>query len=350
MTSHQTQPLPSTGRRRGALARIARALPFAVAGVAAAGCQSANDRFLSVTNPDIITPVNVQSADGAVALANGVLSTFRNITGAARAPGCSAACSPTSGRPARRSSRTTRPTSAASSSSTRRSPASSGTSTACARAPTRRSGSLGQYSPGSTALLAEMYVARGFAEMQLALDFCNGIPIAATTGGAAPENGTPRSGAEVFRIAAASLDSAIAIASGTDAQSLLINRAARVARARVALGLNDYAAAARAGRHRADELRLPAHLLPHDEHEHDLGPGPQLAPLQRRATAWRATRATSRCGTRSRSPRRSDPRVPTHDPDVGRDQRAGRPHLCAHDADLGSARRRWTWRTASTRG
>jgi hypothetical protein len=103
---------------------------------------------------------------------------------------------------------------------------------------------LNQYSPTSRALLAEVYLARGFAELQLASDFCNGIPIAASTGGTAPENGAPKTVAEVFALAAASLDTAIATATGTDTSSVKVGRAARVARARVALGLGDFANAA----------------------------------------------------------------------------------------------------------
>jgi hypothetical protein len=102
---------------------------------------------------------------------------------------------------------------------------------------------LRKYSATSSALIGEMYLARGYAELQLASDFCNGIPIG--NGNAVPpENGTPRSTQEVFRLAAASLDSAIAAASGTDTRSVLVNRAARVARGRTALALGDFGTAA----------------------------------------------------------------------------------------------------------
>ena len=41
--------------------------------------------------------------------------------------------------------------------------------------------SLTRYNPTLKALLAEVYLARGFAELQLASDFCNGIPISDST-------------------------------------------------------------------------------------------------------------------------------------------------------------------------
>ena len=56
----------------------------------------------------------------------------------------------------------------------------------------------------------------------------------------------PRTGAEVFAVAVASFDSAIALASGTDNQNVLINRAAKVGKGRALMALNQYAAAAQA--------------------------------------------------------------------------------------------------------
>jgi hypothetical protein len=90
-----------------------------------------------------------------------------------------------------------------------------------------------------------MYFARGYSEMQLANDFCNGIPL---SNGAGEEvvYDQPRTGQEVLAVAVASFDSAIAIATGTDAQSLLISRAAKVAKGRALMALNQYAAAAQA--------------------------------------------------------------------------------------------------------
>ncbi len=91
--------------------------------------------------------------------------------------------------------------------------------------------------------IGEMYLARGFAELQLASDFCNGIPL--SDGAAAEPTGAPRSTvAQVLGVAVSSLDSAIALANGTTTGDLLIARAARVAKARALLALNRPADAA----------------------------------------------------------------------------------------------------------
>lgn len=104
---------------------------------------------------------------------------------------------------------------------------------------------LRQFDSTNTALLAEMYFARGFAEMQLAQDFCNGIPLSDGSGEELIFD-SPRTGAEVFAVAVASFDSAIATATGTGAQNLLISNAAKVGKARALMNLNQYAAAAAA--------------------------------------------------------------------------------------------------------
>jgi hypothetical protein len=88
-----------------------------------------------------------------------------------------------------------------------------------------------------------MYFARGFAEMQMAQDFCNGIPLSdAST--PVPVNGTPLKVAEVFGRAIASYDSALALVPDAAAAAVDINRAARIGKARALLGLDSVAAAA----------------------------------------------------------------------------------------------------------
>jgi len=93
---------------------------------------------------------------------------------------------------------------------------------------------LTQYRPTPASDIAEMYFARGFAELQLASDFCNGIPL---TDGAGDEikYGPGLTVKEVFTVAVASFDSAISIASATDNASVTINRAARIGKARALL-------------------------------------------------------------------------------------------------------------------
>jgi hypothetical protein len=102
---------------------------------------------------------------------------------------------------------------------------------------------LRKYLPNEKTKMAEMYFTRGFAEMQLAQDYCNGIPLS----DASTEIfvlGTPLPVAQVFDRAIASYDSALALATGTDTSSVRIARAARIGKARALLGVNKVAEAA----------------------------------------------------------------------------------------------------------
>lgn len=220
----------------------ARANRILLAGLLLTGCQAANDRFLNVVDPDIINASDVNNAESAVALANGVISTFKSTTGGGESTwmfgGLLADEWSTSSTFIQNDETDQRRIQLINSSVT-------GQLRQLYRTRTRADeaiAALQKYSPTSRALIAEMFLSRGFSEMQLALDFCNGIPIGITNV-LPPDNGTPKSTAEVFAIAAKSLDSAITYANGTDAQSVLMNRSARVTRARVALALNDYATA-----------------------------------------------------------------------------------------------------------
>jgi hypothetical protein len=101
---------------------------------------------------------------------------------------------------------------------------------------------LKQYRPTETTRIAEMYMARGFAEMQLASDFCNGIPLSDASGQDIVY-GKQLSVAEVFAVAVASFDSALAVGTGADAQTTLVRNATRVLKARAQLGLGQIAEA-----------------------------------------------------------------------------------------------------------
>jgi hypothetical protein len=90
--------------------------------------------------------------------------------------------------------------------------------------------------------IGEMYFTRGFAELQLASDFCNGIPLSEAAGDVVTL-GQPLPVAEVFNRAIASFDSALANVPGTSAAEVDIARATRVAKARALLGVNKVAEA-----------------------------------------------------------------------------------------------------------
>lgn len=222
---------------------LSRAAALLALSLATSACQTANDRLLGVTDPDVINPGDIVNADGAIALGNGTIATFRSITGGGESTwlfgGLLADEWSTSSTFIQNDETDQRLIPEFNSSIT-------GMMRDLYRVRTRADeaiAALNKYSATSKSLIGEMYFARGFAELQMASDFCNGIPIG--NGNAIPpENGKPFTTQQVFQLAAASLDSAIAVASGTDAPSVLVNRAARVARGRVALALGEFDKAA----------------------------------------------------------------------------------------------------------
>jgi hypothetical protein len=97
-----------------------------------------------------------------------------------------------------------------------------------------------------TTRIAELYMVRAFAEMQMANDFCNGIPLSSQD-----ENGNlvfdvPRPISYVFEAAVASADTGLSLipASATGTQDVLVRRALLVTKARALLGLDRIAEAA----------------------------------------------------------------------------------------------------------
>jgi hypothetical protein len=231
----------NTGRLRTPQ-RIGAAVAVSLTLVAVA-CQSANDRLLQVTDPDIINPSDVLSVDAATSLAYGAINTFRSVTGGGESTwmfgGLLADEWSTSSTFIQNDETDQRVIQENNSSVT-------GQLRNLYRVRQRANESiaaLNKVNPTARALIAEMYLARGFAEFQLASDFCNGIPIN-NVYSADPANTTPQTTAQVFAYAAASLDTALSFSNGTDAQSVLIGRAARVVRGRTALALGDFTNAA----------------------------------------------------------------------------------------------------------
>jgi hypothetical protein len=99
---------------------------------------------------------------------------------------------------------------------------------------------------------AEMFFVKGFAEMSLAQDFCNGVPLSRGVSAQELIYGGPLDVVQVFDTARASFDSALALlpASVTGTQATLIRNAARVGKARALIGIsrsNLAAAAAEVG-------------------------------------------------------------------------------------------------------
>jgi len=232
--------------RRGS-ARLPFLAVAAVMGTAAIGCGGGTDTLLEAVDPDIINPTDVQSADGAVALYNGALKRLRDASAAGSTNGNESTWL-FGGLLADEWS--TSSTFVQNDEGDERSIQTNNSTVTFAfrtLARVRTSANqaipaLKQYRPTETSRIAEMYMTRGFAELQMASDFCNGIPLsdASSTDIA---YGKPLTVLEVFTIAAASLDTAINTATGTDAQSVSVRNAARVLKARAQLGLGQIAEA-----------------------------------------------------------------------------------------------------------
>jgi len=212
-------------------------------GLALSACSSITDNLLTAETPGIIPPVLTQSAEGALGLANGTLDTFRSITAGNESTwlfggllGDEWSTSSTFPQNDETDQRHIQENNGQVTGMLYRLYR---TRIRAAEAIT----ALNKYAPTNRSLIGEMYFAKGFAEMQLAQDFCNGIPISNLVDGV-PQAGDPETDAKVFTRALASYDSAIAFANGADARSVLIGRAARIGKARAQLGLKQFAEAA----------------------------------------------------------------------------------------------------------
>ena len=103
--------------------------------------------------------------------------------------------------------------------------------------------SLNSYAPSETSKIAEMYLVMGIMEATLGQDFCNGIPLGETINGV-PEYTKPLTNVEVFNQAIARYDSALALLTGTAAQTVYVRNATLIAKARAQVALGQFAAAA----------------------------------------------------------------------------------------------------------
>ncbi|MGH7670882.1 MAG: hypothetical protein ACRENQ_15455 [Gemmatimonadaceae bacterium] len=209
-------------------------------GLAVSAC-NATDQLLSARDPDLINPSDLGSPDGAEALRVGALARFSNMTAGSDGNestwmfgGLLADEWATSSTFVQDDEVDERNIKLDNSIVTGQYRAINRVRTAANQAIV----ALQTYSPTQSVNIAEMYLARGYAELQLASDFCNGIPLSDAAG----DNltyGTPLTVAEVFTRAVASFDSGLALG-GSDP----LANALKIAKARAQVGLGDPAGAA----------------------------------------------------------------------------------------------------------
>jgi starch-binding outer membrane protein, SusD/RagB family len=222
---------------------------------ALSACDSVKTTLLEAKDPDIIDPSSVQSPAGATAVRAGALSRFRLMTTGSGNAGTEGTWLiggllgdewSTSSTFVQNDEADERAISTSNGSV-------EGSLRAIYRVPTSANQAialLNKWKPSPSADIAEMYFIRGFAQMQLAQDFCNGIPLSDAAGDAV-SLGMPLPITDVFTIALASYDSAITFsalslaktkADSTSADA--INRAAKIGKARALVGLNRLSEAA----------------------------------------------------------------------------------------------------------
>jgi hypothetical protein len=210
-----------------------------------ASCENLREDLLAVDDPDIITPATINSPEAADALRIGALARFRGATAGGESAwllgGLLVDEWKSSDTFLQRNE-----------TDQRRVQESNGNVQGMLRELYRvRTNAreaieaLRKYKPEPAAGIGQMYFIIAFAEMQLAESFCNGTPLSEVVNGV-PQYGPPLTNAQVFNIALAHYDSALALATGTDTLSLSVNRAASVGKARTLIDLgrfNDAAAA-----------------------------------------------------------------------------------------------------------
>lgn len=102
-----------------------------------------------------------------------------------------------------------------------------------------------KYLPTNNADIAELYSSLAYTELAMAEAFCNGIPLGSTINGNVVV-GTPLTNAQVYTIALAHTDTALALLTATDAGTVFIKNMTLILRARILVNQGQYAAAATA--------------------------------------------------------------------------------------------------------
>lgn len=212
----------------------------------AAGVSGCNkDRILDVTDPDVINPTDIVTPEGAEALRVGALGRLSGTTSGGESfflLGGLLADEWRSGGPFQQHQETD------SRNILTTNTVLEGAWYRVNRARTAANqaiAALTKYSPTLTANIAQMYFVRGYAEMQIAENYCNGTPLSALDQSNNVVYGSPLSNAEVYARAIASFDSAIAIA-GTGGRADSVKVLASLNKGRILLDQGKYAEAAAA--------------------------------------------------------------------------------------------------------
>ena len=208
-------------------------------------CSSVTDTLLEAEDPDIIQPSTVSTPEAANATRLGALGRFRNITAGGEGAwmlGGLLADEWKSGDTFLQRNETDQRLVQENNGNVQ------GMLREIYRARTNARESISfleKLKPNPAADRGELWFVIGMAEMMLAENFCNGTPLSDASTGEIVYGG-PKSNQEVFTLALAHYDTAITLASGSDAASVAVRTAATIARARTQVHLGQFAAAASA--------------------------------------------------------------------------------------------------------
>ena len=202
-----------------------------------AACDRVKTSLLEAVDPDVIDPSAVQSPNGAVAVRNGALSRLRTATADGESTWLFGgllvdeyATSSTFVQNDETDQRSIQLNNSIVNSMLRQ-------LYRVRTASNQAIDLLNKWRPTPDEDIGEMYFARGFAEVQLASDYCNGIPLSDYRLGV-EKSGTPLTVDSVFKVAVASFDTAIMHSQGTGAGAVAINRAARLGKARALMAIS----------------------------------------------------------------------------------------------------------------
>jgi hypothetical protein len=205
------------------------------------------DTLLEATDPDVIGPGNSDSPEGALALYNGALGRLKTISSSTATEGSTWlfgglladewSTSSTFVQNDETDERSIQTNNSTVTTMFRQ----------LARARTSSDEAirgLRKWRETETTRIAEMYLVKAYAEMQMASDYCNGIPLSGIDSTGVIVYDTPRPISEVFQASVAHADSGLALITASAAGDLLVKRALLVTKARALIGLGQQAQAA----------------------------------------------------------------------------------------------------------
>lgn len=230
-------------------ARLKRAVLLGIAVGSLSACNK--DRILRVTDPDVINPGNLGSVEGAEALRLGALSRLTDVTGGLQPPGGSlnegifyfggvlADEWRSSDTFVQRDQTDQRQIEESNSAMTLEARGLNRTRVAAIQAiPV-----LKQYKPANVSDVGQMYWIRGWAELTIAENFCNGSPISFLDESNTIQYGPPQTNVEIYNRAIASFDTAVQNAPVGDARADTVKWMSAIEKGRVLLDLGQFAAA-----------------------------------------------------------------------------------------------------------